>query len=128
MPKDITRRSGAQFSKLHHSFPVELYEETRWYACRTRARAEKKVDELLGRAGFETHLPLVVRERQWADRRKLVAFPLFPGYTFARFDLTRYLDVLTTCSLLAFLTIPAWPVSERVVSTPPHTIRAPERV
>jgi transcription antitermination factor NusG len=76
-----------------------FYTERRWYACHTRARAEKKVDDLLGRAGFETYLPLIMRERQWADRRKKVAFPLFPGYTFAKFDLTRYHEVLSTPGL-----------------------------
>ncbi len=88
-------------SKLSHAFPAQSYAETRWYACRTRAHAEKKVDELLVRAGFETYLPLIVRQRQWADRRKMVAFPLFPGYTFAQFDLTRYHDVLTTPGIVA---------------------------
>jgi transcriptional antiterminator NusG len=76
-----------------------FHPERRWYACRTLARAEKKVDELLGRAGFETYLPLMVRERQWADRRKRVAFPLFPGYTFAKFDLNRYHQILSTPGL-----------------------------
>jgi transcription antitermination factor NusG len=54
------------------------------------------VDRLLGRAGFETYLPLVERERQWADRKKKVEFPLFAGYTFARFPTERFLDVVRT--------------------------------
>ena len=99
MTKAALRGSFAEFSTPKNTFPAELYAERRWYACRTRARAEKKVEELLGRAGFETYLPLIVRERQWADRKKQVAFPLFPGYTFAKFDLTQYPEVLSTPGL-----------------------------
>jgi transcription antitermination factor NusG len=72
------------------------WREPRWYALRTRARAEKQVDRLLGVRGVESYLPLVERERQWADRKKKVDFPLFPGYTFARFPLGRFLDVVRT--------------------------------
>ena len=57
-----------------------------WYACRTRARAEKKVFAALEGRSVESYLPLVPRDRQWADRVKRVHFPLFPGYVFARFD------------------------------------------
>lgn len=69
-------------------------DEVRWYACYTRARAEKKVDELLPRAGIETYLPLMPRERQWADRKKMVDWPLFPSYVFARFALREISTVL----------------------------------
>ena len=37
--------------------------EAHWYACRTRARAEKQVDRLLEGAGVESYLPLVELER-----------------------------------------------------------------
>jgi len=74
----------------------ELYTSPRWYACRTRARAEKRVTQLLSAAGFEVYLPLVERKRRWADRWKRVGFPLFPGYVFARFELARMHPVLAT--------------------------------
>lgn len=77
-----------------------LLHEPSWYACRTRARAEKQVDRLLARAGFEAYLPLVERERAWADRTKRVAFPLFPGYTFARFAMARFMEVVGTPGLV----------------------------
>jgi transcription antitermination factor NusG len=70
--------------------------EPRWYACCTRARAEKQVDRLLARVGFETYLPVVELERAWADRTKRVLFPLFPGYTFARLSPDRLVDVVRT--------------------------------
>lgn len=93
--------------------PRELVEEPHWYACRTRARAEKRVDELLDRDGFETFLPLVERERQWADRKKTVAFPMFPGYTFARFPLAAYRDVLRTPGIVHVVSSRGRPVPVR---------------
>ena len=79
--------------------PTALFTDAHWFACRTRARAEKQVDRLLMRAGVETFLPVVERERQWADRKKRVEFPLFPGYTFARFRLQEQLEVVRTPGL-----------------------------
>ncbi|MGH7443562.1 MAG: transcription termination/antitermination protein NusG [Longimicrobiales bacterium] len=70
--------------------------EPHWYACYTRGRAEKKVGDLLPRLGIETYLPLVPRERQWADRVKHVEWPLFPSYVFARFALDEVGRVLRT--------------------------------
>lgn len=56
-----------------------------WFACYTRSRHEKRVAELLKVRGFGSYVPLVLRESQWADRRKIVEWPLFPGYVFAQF-------------------------------------------
>jgi transcription termination/antitermination protein NusG len=55
-----------------------------WYAVRTRPRHEKVVTHSLETAGIETFLPLCPQVRTWSDRRKVVDFPLFPGYIFAR--------------------------------------------
>ena len=57
-----------------------------WYACYTRGRHEKQVERLLGERDFEVFLPLVPRIRHWHDREKIVEFPLFPSYVFARFN------------------------------------------
>jgi transcription antitermination factor NusG len=67
-----------------------------WYALYTRARHEKKVDRLLRLREFEVFLPLVPRESQWHDRRKIVDWPLFPGYVFARFGLKATAQILGT--------------------------------
>ncbi|UCC81676.1 MAG: UpxY family transcription antiterminator [Gemmatimonadota bacterium] len=56
----------------------------RWYALYTRARHEKQVDARLQQRGIEAYLPLIPRERQWHDRKKIVPLPLFPSYVFAR--------------------------------------------
>src|SRR5512136_2732424 len=65
-----------------------------WYALRTRSRHEKRVHDQLTAQGIESFLPLIERWRQWKDRRKLVAFPLFPGYCFARFAGAQRIPVL----------------------------------
>ena len=66
-----------------------------WFAVWTRSRAEKAVHEQLARKGVEVFLPTVPRWSRWKDRRKLVDWPLFPGYCFARFDPADSLRVLT---------------------------------
>ena len=70
--------------------------ETRWYACYTRARAEKQVAKTLQQRGIESYLPLIPRERQWKDRKKVVEFPLFPSYVFGKFGPLLVHAVLTT--------------------------------
>jgi len=65
-----------------------------WYVLRTRSRHEKVVRDQLVQREIETFLPLYERWSRWKDRRKKVAFPLFPGYCFARFSLTERLRVL----------------------------------
>jgi transcription antitermination factor NusG len=67
-----------------------------WYGLRTRSHHEKWVQEQLVTRGIETFLSLVEWCRQWKDRRKLVAFPLFPGYCFARFPLSQRVTVLSS--------------------------------
>jgi len=61
-----------------------LAEQAHWYALRTRSRHEKIVAEQLDQQGIENFLPLVKQTRQWSDRVKEVALPLFSGYTFVR--------------------------------------------
>lgn len=93
--------------------PVELYRVPRWYACRTRARAEKQVDRRLAARGIESYLPLIEEIRQWADRKRRVAFPLFPGYVFARFDLRRIHEVLSTSGVATVVRVNGYPAPLR---------------
>lgn len=81
----------------------------RWYACRTRARAEKKVDRLLAAAGVESYVPLIERTQQWSDRSKRVQFPLFPGYVFARFSLASLPEIVRTPSLIEVVRVDGAP-------------------
>ncbi|MBI4848939.1 MAG: UpxY family transcription antiterminator [Nitrospirae bacterium] len=54
----------------------------KWYAVHTRSRHEFQVYERLQLKGVEAFLPTVEKVRKWKDRKKLIAFPLFPGYLF----------------------------------------------
>jgi transcription antitermination factor NusG len=56
--------------------------EPRWYAVHVRSRHEFQVTDRLNMKGMETFLPSVERLRKWKDRKKLIEFPLFPGYIF----------------------------------------------
>ena len=58
--------------------------EAEWYAVHVRSRHEVQVFERLSMKGVEAFLPTVERLRRWKDRKKLIAFPLFPGYLFVR--------------------------------------------
>jgi len=72
------------------------YHACRWYACRTRPRAEKRAGQLLKLRGVESYVPLLEQDRQWSDRTKRVGFPLFPGYVFGQFSLAMVHEVLRT--------------------------------
>ena len=50
--------------------------------------------EQLERKEVETFLPTIARWSRWKDRRKKIAWPLFPGYCFARFDPANRLRIL----------------------------------
>lgn len=76
-----------------------------WYAVRTRSRHEKSVTRQLQERGIATFLPLVTQLRRWSDRRKLVQFPLFPGYAFVRmaYEPPTRLAVLQTEGVVHFV-------------------------
>jgi transcription antitermination factor NusG len=65
-----------------------------WYVLRTRSRHEKVVRDQLMTREIGAFLPLYERWSRWKDRRQKVAFPLFPGYCFARFSLTERVRLL----------------------------------
>jgi transcription antitermination factor NusG len=99
--------------------PLELVDGPRWYACRTRARAEKKVDRLLTAAGVTSYVPLIERLMQWSDRSKRVTFPLFPGYVFARFALSTMADIVRTPNLIEVVRVNGspTPIREREIES-----------
>ncbi len=58
--------------------------EKKWLVFYTKSRAEKKVDTLLKRSGFDSFLPLNKVVRQWSDRKKKLEVPLFNSYIFVK--------------------------------------------
>jgi transcription antitermination factor NusG len=65
-----------------------------WYAIQVKSRFEKVVAQHLRGKGYEEYLPLYVSRRRWSDRIKEIEIPLFPGYTFCRFDVTDRLPIV----------------------------------
>ncbi|MBI5409041.1 MAG: UpxY family transcription antiterminator [Nitrospirae bacterium] len=83
-----------------------------WYAVHTRSRHEFYVYEKLKLKGVEAFLPAVERLRKWKDRKKLIEFPLFPGYIFVHIakDSQSMLSVLKVKGVVRLLcTIPGEP-------------------
>ena len=74
----------------------ESPESARWYAAYTKHQHERKCADLLTRRGVEVYLPLYRCVRQWQDRRKKLALPLFPGYVFFRSTLSNRIEILST--------------------------------
>jgi len=64
--------------------PVVTEQAHTWYALLTRARNEKIVAHRLRESGVTVFLPLLSEIRQWSDRKKVVEFPLFSCYVFAK--------------------------------------------
>ncbi|MGC1453906.1 MAG: UpxY family transcription antiterminator [Nitrospirota bacterium] len=93
-----------------------------WYALRVRSRHEFVSAEELTRKNIETFLPSVSRERQWKDRKKIVNFPLFPGYLFVHLkpQPDAFLNVLKTRGSVSFISLePGQPTSvlpEEIIS------------
>jgi transcription antitermination factor NusG len=84
--------------------------QKRWYAAHTRANHEKRVAEQLGLREVEHFLPLYQSVRKWADRRKRLDVPLFPGYVFVRLPLQermRALEIPSVARLVGFDHLPA---------------------
>lgn len=95
----------------------------RWYACYTRSRHEKRVDARLRGLGLEVFLPTVARVRQWHDREKVVEWPLFPSYVFARFGLDVLARVLGTPGVATVVRF-----NGRPVAIPEHEIENVRRL
>lgn len=69
----------------------------------TRSKWEKKVDHLLREKGIESFCPTIKRERQWADRKKMVEFPLFNSYVFVKVNQKEELLVRQTAGVVNFI-------------------------
>jgi transcription elongation factor/antiterminator RfaH len=94
-----------------------------WYGIRTRANQERNVAASFAGKGYECFLPMYRCRKRRSDRVVVVEAPLFPGYTFCRFDYRQRLPIMTTLgvvSIIGFGCEPA-PVAD-------HEIEAIEKV
>ncbi|HYH80451.1 MAG TPA: UpxY family transcription antiterminator [Longimicrobium sp.] len=120
-----TRVSEIFFDLGRARAPDVLYDAPHWYACLTRSRHEQKVDSLLRRQAIETYLPTTVRVSQWKDRRKLVHFPLFPGYVFCSFTLHQLMQVVSTHGVARVVSTGGYPTP--IPATEIESIRVVQR-
>lgn len=76
-----------------------------WYAIHVKSRHEFRALERLTSAGIEAFLPVVERLQRWKDRKKLISFPLFPGYLFVHIHkiYEEMLGVLKTQGVVRFI-------------------------
>jgi transcription antitermination factor NusG len=74
-----------------------------------KSRYEYVTQGELTRKGIDTFLPSVKIERQWKDRKKLIDFPIFPGYLFVSIYARpeEYLNVLKTRGVVRLLSTKA---------------------
>jgi transcription antitermination factor NusG len=80
-----------------------------WYAIWTRSRHEQRVREQLDRKQIDTFLPTITKWSRWKDRKKKIAWPLFPGYCFARFDPGNTLPVLKCSGVVSIISFEGRP-------------------
>lgn len=76
---------------------------TPWFAIWTRSRHEQVVREQLERKGVETFLPTITKWSRWKDRKKQIAWPLFPGYCFARFEAADRLPIIKCTGVVSIV-------------------------
>ena len=70
------------------------YEET-WHVLYTRHQHERSVAAHLELRGFTTLCPTYKEIRQWRDRKKEIALPVFPCYVFVQGGMERQMSLLS---------------------------------
>lgn len=76
-----------------------------WYVLYTKPRNEKKLAQRLAEKGVKVYCPLREEVKQWSDRKKKVAEPVFKSYIFVHFDNYKEesVPVLSTQGAVRFL-------------------------
>ena len=80
------------------------FDAKHWHALYVRSRSERKVMTQLEEMGVEAYLPLIIRIKQWSDRRKKIEEPLFKSYVFVHSSLRQYYDILNVYGVVRFVT------------------------
>ena len=98
-----------------------------WYVVYTKPKWEKKVAERLNEIGVVAYCPLVAKERQWSDRKKVVNVPLFNSYIFVQIEeqeRNRVFDIPGAVRYLFWLGKPAM-VKDSEIETIQNWLSAP---
>jgi transcription termination/antitermination protein NusG len=82
-------------------------DQANWYALWVKSRHEFVVSQELSRKGIDNFLPVVARTRQWKDRKKVIDYPLFPGYLFVHImpEPGKFLNVVKTRGSVSFISL-----------------------
>lgn len=83
--------------------------DVHWFALWTRSRHEQVVREQLERKRVDVFLPTVTKWSRWKDRKKKIDWPLFPGYCFARFNVTERLPILKCPGIVSIISFQGEP-------------------
>jgi transcription termination/antitermination protein NusG len=84
---------------------VAASEMRSWYAVYVKSRHEFVVFNELRAKQVEAFLPSMKKSSQWKDRKKVIEYPLFPGYVFVRIirHPEAFLQVLKTRSVVSLI-------------------------
>jgi transcription antitermination factor NusG len=75
------------------------------------------------RKGYEVFLPTIPKWSRWKDRKKKIAWPLFPGYCFARFEAHERLSILKCTGVVSIVSFDGEPAP-----VPDHEIEGIRRL
>ena len=97
-----------------------------WFVVWTQSHAERSVCDQLVAKGFEAFLPTMRAWSRQRGTRKMIALPMFPGYTFIRHELDKHshVEVLKTRGVVRVLG-DGW---ERLSAVPDAEVDAIRRV
>jgi transcription antitermination factor NusG len=78
-----------------------------WYAVYVKSRHELVACNELRARRIETFLPAAKRISQWKDRKKVIEYPLFPGYLFVQTGPSpeEFLNVLRTRGVVTLISL-----------------------
>ncbi len=99
---------------MSERFDLNTNATEHWYVLMVKPQHERTVAAHLAAKGIEEYAPMYIARRQWSDRVKQVAMPLFPGYVFCKTSLDCRTAVLQTTGVLGMVSfggVPA-PVPE----------------
>jgi transcription antitermination factor NusG len=109
MPADVTapgaRAAGPVVAMIDRVAPAAA-----WHAVWTRGRHEPGVCADLTARGIDAFLPTITRISRWSDRTKRIAWPLFPGYCFARFEPAGLSSVIRCTGVVSVLSNAGRPI------------------
>lgn len=78
-----------------------------WYVIYVKSRQDFTTASELVKKGIPVFIPTFKKLSQWTDRKKLIEYPMFPGYVFVQVPAApgAFLDVLKTRGVVSFVSL-----------------------